>query len=81
MDQLAASDSRFLAREARRLMSAEGAALPRILRTYVAARAALGLALVFVPWLASLMGGRTPLLPLALCPAHSGQALWPGGVG
>jgi len=59
-------------------MSTEGAALPRILRTYVAARAALGLALLLAPWLASLMGGRTPLLLLALCLAYAGQAvsLW-----
>ena len=71
-------DSRFIAREARRLVSTEGAALPRILRTYVAARAALGLALVLAPWLASLMGGRTPLPLLALCLAYAGQAvsLW-----
>ena len=74
----AGSDSRFIAREARRLMADEGAALPRILRTYVAARAALGLALVLAPWLASLMGGRTPLPLLALCLAYAGQAvsLW-----
>ena len=78
IDRVVASDSRFLAREARRLMSADGAALPRILRTYVAARAALGLALLFAPWLASLMGGHTPLLLLALCLAYAGQAvsLW-----
>ncbi len=69
------ADSRFIAREARRLVSTEGAALPRILRTYVAARAALGLALVLAPWLASLMGGRTPLPLLALCLAYAGQAI------
>ncbi len=74
----AGSDSRFIAREARRQMAAEGAALPRTLRTYVAARAALGLALVLAPWLASLMGGRTPLPLMALCLAYAGQAvsLW-----
>ena len=74
----AGADSRFMAREARRLIVSEGAALPRILRTYVAARAALGLALVLAPWLASLLGGRTPLPLLALCLGYAGQAvsLW-----
>ena len=69
------ADSRFMAREARRLVATESAALPRILRTYVAARAALGLALVLAPWLASLMGGRTPLPLLALCLVYAGQAI------
>ena len=40
-DPEAHTDSHFIAREAKRLVSTEGAALPRILRTYVAARAAL----------------------------------------
>ena len=72
------TDSSFMAREANRLAAGEGAALPRILRTYIAARAALGLALVLAPWLASLMGGRTPLPLMTLCLAYAGQAvsLW-----
>ena len=72
------TDSSFIASEAKRLAAGEGAALPRILRTYIAARAALGLALVLAPWLASLMGGRTPLPLMALCVAYAGQAvsLW-----
>ncbi len=74
----AASDSRFIAREAVRLVSTEGAALPRILRTYVAARAALSLALVLTPWLASLTGGRPQLMLMLVCLAYAGQAvsLW-----
>ena len=73
-----ASDSRLIAREAKRLVSAEGAALPRILRTYVAARAALSLALVLAPWLASLSGGKPPVLVILLCLGYASQAvsLW-----
>ncbi len=71
-------DSHFIAREAKRLVSTEGAALPRILRTYVAARAALSLALVLAPWLASLGGGKPPVLVILLCLAYASQAvsLW-----
>ncbi len=74
-DSSAGSDSSVLAREAKRLVGTEGAALPRILRTYVAARAALGLALVLVPWLTSLAGGHLPLPLLALCLVYAGQAV------
>ncbi|MBP6903394.1 MAG: PAS domain-containing protein [Burkholderiaceae bacterium] len=70
-----AGDSRLLRREARRLVSEEGAALPRILRTYVWARAALGLALVLAPWAASLLGSRPPLLLMLVSLAYASQAL------
>ena len=69
------SDSRFIAREAKRLVSTEGAALPRILRTYVAARAALSLALVLAPFLAALGGGKPPVMVILLCLAYASQAL------
>jgi two-component system sensor histidine kinase PilS (NtrC family) len=69
------SDSTFIAREAKRLVATEGAALQRILRTYIAARAALGLALVLAPWLAALIGGRTALPLMALCLVYAGQAV------
>ncbi|OYU73411.1 MAG: histidine kinase, partial [Burkholderiales bacterium PBB5] len=69
------SDSRFIAREALRLVSSEGAALPRILRTYTAARAALSLALVLAPWLASLTGGKPAMLMVLVCLAYAGQAI------
>lgn len=77
-DLEAAADSRFIAREALRVVSAEGAALPRILRTYIAARAALGLALVLAPWLAALAGSRPPWLLLLLCLVYASQtvSLW-----
>jgi len=74
-DTETATDSRFIAREARRLVSTEGAALPRILRSYVIARAALGVALVLVPWAAMLFGGRPPLPMLLLCLAYASQAV------
>lgn len=78
VDPDAPSDSRYIAREAKRLVSAEGAALPRILRTYVAARAALSLALVVAPWLASLSGVKPPVLVILLCLGYASQAvsLW-----
>jgi two-component system sensor histidine kinase PilS (NtrC family) len=77
-DLEAGSDSRFIAREAIRLVSQDGAALPRILRTYVAARAALALALVLAPWLASLTGSRPPMMLMLVCLAYASQSvsLW-----
>jgi two-component system, NtrC family, sensor histidine kinase PilS len=74
-DPEAHSDSHFIAREAKRLVSSEGAALPRILRTYVAARAALSLALVLAPFLASLGGGKPPVLVILVCLAYASQAM------
>ena len=72
------SDSRFLAREARRIVSGEGTALHRVFRAYVAARAALGAALVVAPWAMSLMGARPPLALVLVCLAYASQAvsLW-----
>ena len=77
-DLEAGSDSRFIAREAVRLVSAEGAALPRILRTYVAARAALSLVLALAPWMAALMGSRPPVPLMVVCLVYACQAvsLW-----
>ena len=57
------------------MVSTDGTALPRILRTYVAARAALGLALVLAPWMASLMGSRPPLPLMLVCLAYASQSL------
>ena len=73
------SDSTYVAREARRLGRASGHTRARILRTYIAARAALGLALVLLPWVAVLLvGSRLPLPLLLLSLAYAGQAvsLW-----
>jgi len=74
----AAADGGYIAREAVRLVSTEGAALPRILRTYIAARAGLSMALVLAPWLASMSGAKPPVLVILLCLAYASQAvsLW-----
>ena len=69
------ADQGFMAREARRMVAGDGAALPRILRAYVAARAALGLALALAPWLGTMLGARLPLPLLALCLVYAGQAV------
>ncbi len=74
-DAESAGDSRFLAREAVRLVSTEGAALPRILRTYVAARAALSLVLVLVPWLSATGDSRAQVLLILICLAYASQAI------
>ncbi|MDH4391385.1 MAG: ATP-binding protein [Aquabacterium sp.] len=68
-------DSHFIAREAKRLVSTDGAALPRILRTYVAARAGLSLALVLAPFLALLGGGKPPVLVILVSLAYASQAM------
>ena len=70
----AAADGGYIAREAVRLVSTEGAALPRILRTYIAARAGLSMALVLAPWLASMSGAKPPVLVILLCLAYASQA-------
>jgi len=73
------SDSIDQAREAQRSGGSGGDTRTRILRTYVAARAALGVALVLLPWVAVLLvGGRLPLPLLLLSLAYAGQAvsLW-----
>lgn len=73
------SDSTYVARESQRLGQPGGNPRARILRTYIAARAALGLALVLLPWVAVLLvGGRLPWPMLLLGLAYAGQAasLW-----
>jgi two-component system, NtrC family, sensor histidine kinase PilS len=68
-----AADSRNL--EAGRPVAGEGAALPRILRTYMVVRGALGIVLVLAPWVAVLLGGRLPLPMMLVCLAYAGQAI------
>lgn len=72
------SESRFLAREARRIVSGEGTALMRVFRAYVVARAVLGAALILTPWVMTLMGARLSYLVLGACLAYASQAvsLW-----
>ena len=54
----AATDSRFLLRQARRIVHAQDDALARVYRTYAAARAVIGLGLVGVQGASSLLGTR-----------------------
>ncbi len=70
-----ATESRFLAREARRIVSGQGSALRRVFRGYVAARAVLGAALVLTPWLMTLMGARLSLVMLLACLGYATQAI------
>jgi two-component system sensor histidine kinase PilS (NtrC family) len=55
----APADSRFLLRQARRIVQAQDSALARVYRTYAAARAAVGLGLVGVQGFGSLLGARS----------------------
>ena len=54
----ASTDSRFLLRQARRIVHAQDDALARVYRTYAAARAVVGLGLVGVQGAGSLLGTR-----------------------
>ncbi len=69
------SESRFLAREARRIVSGEGTALQRVFRAYVLARAVLGTALVLTPWVMRLMGAPLSVLTLLACLGYASQAI------
>lgn len=62
-------------REARRVALSPETALRRVFRTYVAARAVLGLLLAVVPWVASLSGGRSALPLIAMCVAYGVQSV------
>ncbi|CAG1019729.1 two-component system, NtrC family, sensor histidine kinase PilS [Burkholderiaceae bacterium] len=61
----AAPDSRFLSRQARRIVSSGQTAFDRIYRVFLGARAALGIALILTVVLAGVFGGRATL-PVAL---------------
>ena len=74
-DASGGSDSRFLAREAQRIVSSEGTALQRVFAAYVTARAALGAALVLSPWAMSLLGARPPISLVLVCLAYASQAI------
>ena len=65
-------------REARRIATSNDTALRRVFRTYVVARAVLGLLLASVPWVVTLPSVHSPLPLFALCVAYGIQsvALW-----
>jgi len=73
-----APDSRFLTREARRIVAAQDNALARIYRTYAAARAAIGIGLVAAQVLSGWLAVRAPVWLALVCIAYAVQAvtLW-----
>jgi two-component system sensor histidine kinase PilS (NtrC family) len=62
-------------REARRVASTSDTALRRVFRTYVAARAVLGLLLACVPWVVSLPTVHSPLPLILLCVGYAAQSI------
>ena len=68
-------DSRFLTREARRIVSAGVTAFERLYRSFVAARAAVGLLLLGLQAVAALAGTSAPMPLLLICVAYAAQAL------
>ena len=70
------AESRFLAREARRIVAGEGNALRRVFKGYVTARAVLGIALALTPWAMTLLGARLAFPMLGVCLVYAVQALW-----
>jgi two-component system sensor histidine kinase PilS (NtrC family) len=69
------ADSRFLSRQARRIVSAGTSAFQRIYRAFTAARAALGVALVIAQLLGIFFGVRPSPWPLIICSLYAVQAL------
>ncbi len=70
-----AADSRFIAREARRVATAQETALARVHRTYAAARAVVGLILIAALAASGLLGTKPSLASTLLCLAYAVQAI------
>ena len=68
------ADSRFLSRQARRIVSAGSSTFERLYRIFVGARAVLGVALLLAQILGNLLGARSPLA-LTVCVLYAAQAL------
>ena len=68
-------DSQFFFQQSRRLVNAGGNAFARLYRAFLAARAALGLALVAAQLIAGLLGAQPLHWTVALCMAYAAQAL------
>jgi two-component system sensor histidine kinase PilS (NtrC family) len=62
-------------REARRIATSGDTALRRVFRTYVAARAVLGLLLALVPWIVSLPSVRNPFPLILVCLGYAVQSI------
>jgi two-component system sensor histidine kinase PilS (NtrC family) len=73
-----AADSRRMSREARRVATSQDGALVRIGRTYAAARAVIGMALVAAQGVVSVLGSRAVPWVAAVCVLYAVQAvlLW-----
>lgn len=71
------ADSRFLSRQARRIVSSGSSSFERLYRAFIGARAALGLALLLTQIVSSLLGTRTPLaLTVSIFYAAQAITLW-----
>lgn len=68
------ADSRFLSRQARRIASAGASTFERLYRTFIGARAVLGLALLVTQIVGSVLGARSPVA-LTVCIVYAAQTL------
>ena len=68
------ADSRFLSRQARRIVSSGSSTFERLYRIFVGARAALGVALLLTQIVGNLLGARAPL-SLSVCILYAAQTL------
>jgi two-component system sensor histidine kinase PilS (NtrC family) len=73
-DSAQPADSRFLSRQARRIVSEGGSTFQRLFRTFVGARAVLGLALLATQVTGAAFGSRTPLA-LVISTVYAVQAI------
>ncbi len=71
----AAGDSRFLDRQVHRLRNAQDTAFARVVRAYVAARAAIGLSVVVVQGIGSWSGQRQHEWAVLVALAYAAQAI------
>lgn len=71
----APGDSRFLDRQVHRLRSAQDTAFARVVRAYVAARAAIGLSVVAVQGISAWGGMRQPEWAVLVALAYAAQAI------
>ena len=68
------ADSRFLSRQARRIVSAGGSTFERLYRIFIGARVVLGLALLLAQFVGNVLGVRAPLA-VTVCVLYAAQAL------
>jgi two-component system sensor histidine kinase PilS (NtrC family) len=69
------TDSRFLSRQAVRLISGSGSAFQRIYRAFTTSRAALGVALLVAQLAGAMFGVHINWLPLIVCCVYAAQAI------